>query len=591
MTNYADRIRPTDYSIHTYLDNLRQKNYQIPTFQREIVWEKENTKKMWDSIYKFYPLGSILVWKTDTKLQQHRHIGGHDIAGDFSRTEFQYILDGQQRTTALFTSLYGGKIEGKEGFDPTLYIDLSVEDEDEVDDESFRKRFLFWDEIDDRGGELKANIGKNKRHQEGLIVKLQDVMLKMGEIDEVLHKAGYAEYNHPYRVQLRKFKQILDNYRISFIELRDIIVSEVCQIFERINQAGRPLSIFDIVVAKTFIPKTNGKEGFYLRTLIDGFRDGMDGEFKNVDDLTFLQILSVLIRKKLPEAGILNITDTYLNHIKAEHIETVWPEAKRSLLKLFDFFENHLHIKGPQLVPFRYFLMTLSTYFYENNSVNYDFLKKYFWHNSFHNSDLLSNTTQLREHIDFLDKEKSEGTPQFERFLIDRQKLRSSSYSSRGRLSRAILCLFTNQEPRDWANPDRRIISEVYYLLTDKPNLHHIFPLNFVATHPGQNKLDSNSLMNIAYLTQITNLQISDDNPIDYLKEYDSPAFERIMKTHFMPEKILDWCRSAIMPGNALDLFIEKRIDLIIDTLKQKLSGIKFEVIDTMEQTELSQSE
>lgn len=94
--------------------------------QRDVVWEKENVKKLWDSIYKFYPLGSILVWKTNIKLQNPRKIGGHTISeGTFIRSEYQYILDGQQRTTSLLTSLYGGVIEGKDGFDPSVYIDLS----------------------------------------------------------------------------------------------------------------------------------------------------------------------------------------------------------------------------------------------------------------------------------------------------------------------------------------------------------------------------------------------------------------------------------------------------------------------------------
>lgn len=154
--SYTDRIRPTDKGITTYLDELRGKNYQIPTFQREIVWDKENVKKLWDSIYKFYPLGSILVWKTDIKLQNHREIGGHLITDDLVRPEYQYILDGQQRTTSLLTSLYGGKVKGREDFSPTLFIDLTVLDLDETDDESYKKRFLFWHEIDDRNGELVA---------------------------------------------------------------------------------------------------------------------------------------------------------------------------------------------------------------------------------------------------------------------------------------------------------------------------------------------------------------------------------------------------------------------------------------------------
>jgi hypothetical protein len=43
--------------------------------------------------------------------------------------------------------LYGGEIEGKEGFDPTLYFDLTIEDEEDIDDDTYKKRFLFWNEI------------------------------------------------------------------------------------------------------------------------------------------------------------------------------------------------------------------------------------------------------------------------------------------------------------------------------------------------------------------------------------------------------------------------------------------------------------
>lgn len=86
--NYSDRIKPTDKSIYSYLEDLLKRNYQIPTFQREVVWEKENVKKLWDSIYKFYPLGSVLIWKTDLQLQNHREIGGHIISDDgFNRVE------------------------------------------------------------------------------------------------------------------------------------------------------------------------------------------------------------------------------------------------------------------------------------------------------------------------------------------------------------------------------------------------------------------------------------------------------------------------------------------------------------------------
>lgn len=152
-----------------------------------------------------------------------------------------------------------------------------------------------------------------------------------------------------------------------------------------------------IVVAKTFKPATQqttttpADNGFYLRDLIDDFRSHNNSEFLKISDLDYLQILAVIINHNVPNSGVRNITDRYLNEIKTEHILVVWEETEKAMLKTFDFFENHLHIKTPYLIPFRYFYFTITAYFYKNSSPDYGLLKKYFWFNSFHNDDLLSN--------------------------------------------------------------------------------------------------------------------------------------------------------------------------------------------------------
>ena len=90
--------------------------------------------------------------------------------------------------------------------------------------------------------------------------------------------------------------------------------------------------------------------------------------------------------------------------------------------------------------------------------------------------------------------------------------------------------------------------------------------------------------MNIAYLTQITNLEISDKNPLDYIKDYDqNPDFEEVIESHMLPTKLIEWSRFDEMPENALDQFIERRVDIIIDELRDILQGVNFEVIDTKE--------
>ena len=587
MSSHVDRIKPDSYGITTYLENLSRGRYQIPTFQREVVWERNRVKRLWDSIHKFYPLGSILVWRTEIRLQSHREIGGHPLHNGPSGGDFQYLLDGQQRTTALLTSMYGGRIKGQESRDPHLYVNLAIDYIDEVEDESWRERFLFWDEIDDRGGQLIRNIGRKQRYDDGVIVKLEDISHQYPVLERRLVDSGRVDYDDPARKQLRSFKQVFDNYKLSFIELRGIEVAEVCQIFERINQAGQPLSMFDIVVAKTFRPESEKVPGFYLRGLFEHFRDTLNADgsrFAAVDDMTLLQVLAVIVRDSIAESGVYNITDRYLNVLQTEHLEAVWEDGMKAIRKVFDFLDNHLHLPGPALVPYRYFYMTLTSYFFRNVDPDYPLLMRYFWYFSFHNEDLLSNTTHLRDHLQRLHKVRDGINFGFDRFLIDRESLRRTAYSARGRLSRAMLSLYAHQGPLDWAHPDRSVLTEVYYTLTDHPNLHHIFPRDFCEKHLGNQGRYADSLLNIAYLTQITNLQISNRNPLEYLRNYLGSQFDELQRTHLLPDVIVEWAQAEQMPHNALDAFVDARLDLVIEQLQSYLTDIPFEVIDTRTQ-------
>ena len=584
MGSYVDRIKPDSYAITTYLENLRRGQYQIPTFQRDVVWGRDRVKRLWDSIYKFYPLGSILVWRTETCLQNHREIGGNPLHDKPSGGEFHYLLDGQQRTTALLTSLYGGHIKGEDDRNPTLYVNLTTEEPVEIEDESWRERFLFWDEIDDRGGALLRNVGRQKKYNLGLVVKLWDIAHSYEDIEKRLVEGGLTDYNAPARQQLRRFKRVLDNYKLSFIELRGIEVGEVCQIFERINQAGQPLSMFDIVVANTFRPEAEGVSGFYLRGLCKQFRHELEtvgSRYAEVGDMTILQILAILVRDAIPDAGVHNITDTYLNVLQTEHLETVWEDGTQAIRKVFDFLDNHLHLPGPALVPFRYFFISLASYFFRNNAPDYALLKRYFWYFSFHNDDLLSNTTQLRDHIRRFHETREGQEFDFGRFVIDRQRLRSTSYSTRGRLSRAILALYANQQPRDWGQMDRSVLTSVYYTLTDHPNLHHVFPLDFCEKHLADQKDYANSLLNIAYLMQITNLQISNRNPLEYMRAYIGDNFAPVQRSHLLPDNIIEWAAAESMPEDALQVFLNSRMALIVDKLRDYLTPLQVHVIDS----------
>ena len=587
MEQYADRITPSSSAITTYLDDLRRSKYQIPTFQRDVVWDEGKVKRLWDSVFRFYPIGSILIWQTDTRLQKHRDIGGFLLERRPDYFEQQYILDGQQRTTALLTAMYGGKIQGRPGFDPTLYLDLTVSNDD--DEDGFRRRFLFWSEIDDRNGELIANRGRRLCYEKGEIVKLLDTSRRFGDLDRALYAGGHADYDDPVRQNLLRAQSVLANYRVPFILLKGIEIAEVCQIFERINREGQPLDTFDIVVAKTYRlgNKDQGIDEFYLRERIDEFRCRIPPHARyaeEVDDHTLLQILATVISKNLPDSKIYNITDRYLTDIKTEQIETSWKAFTDSTIGTIDFFDQIMHLKGPNLIPFRYFYMTIAAYFLKANQPNYEFLKRDFWYVAFHSDDLLANTTQLQSHLTILTSDNPEGI--LLGFRLDRDALRRASYSTRGRLSRAILSLLSSRKPCDWSTPYRDVVSDTYYKLTDKPNLHHIFPVNFIASNPGKNQVGVNSLMNIAYITQMTNLKISDKNPIDYVAKLDNDEFRSKMQAHLVPLQLLEWAHKEALPDDALDQFVELRVELIVKQLASLLAGVPFQVFDSRQRAE-----
>lgn len=121
----------------------------------------------------------------------------------------------------------------------------------------------------------------------------------------------------------------------------------------------------------------------------------------------------------------------------------------------------------------------------------------------------------------------------------------------------------------------------MYYTLTDHPNLHHIFPLDFCEKYLGERGRCADSLLNIAYLTQITNLRISNKNPLEYLRDYMGPRFGEIQRTHLLPDLIIEWSKAAEMFDDALERFIDARLELVLTHLREYLPGIPFEVMDT----------
>jgi uncharacterized protein with ParB-like and HNH nuclease domain len=117
-----------DFTIRNLLNNVNSGLLRIPTFQRGFVWDSEKVAFLMDSIYKGYPIGSLLIWRTKEQLQFDRQLGPFVLPEPSKEYPIDYILDGQQRVTSVF-GVFQSDIKQDERFDAdwmNIYFDLEA---------------------------------------------------------------------------------------------------------------------------------------------------------------------------------------------------------------------------------------------------------------------------------------------------------------------------------------------------------------------------------------------------------------------------------------------------------------------------------
>lgn len=78
---------------------------RIPSIQRQFVWDAEDIKELVDSIVSGYPIGAVIIWEPKSRFPSAPLIGKTNTPG-----QHRYVLDGQQRLTALMLIQTGWKL-------------------------------------------------------------------------------------------------------------------------------------------------------------------------------------------------------------------------------------------------------------------------------------------------------------------------------------------------------------------------------------------------------------------------------------------------------------------------------------------------
>jgi hypothetical protein len=82
--------------ISTILDHIDSGHMALPEFQRGYVWNRDQVRGLFDSLYRRHPVGGLLVWVTESNTATHRG------DGQLAAGVVKLLLDGQQRMTSLY---------------------------------------------------------------------------------------------------------------------------------------------------------------------------------------------------------------------------------------------------------------------------------------------------------------------------------------------------------------------------------------------------------------------------------------------------------------------------------------------------------
>jgi hypothetical protein len=476
--NISSRITTDTSLINTLITGINKGETKIPQFQRKFVWKPEQALDLLDSIAKNYPVGSLLLWRTKDKLRAERNIGEFRLPVTDDMEPTDYVLDGQQRLTVVYSSV--GAPESEAGF--AVAYDL--------ENESFIK--------------LPENP---KVHQFPLRRLFHTTQLL--NYRTALQSLTQA---NTYQDRLDNLIQAFTEYRIPVVTLKDLTVEEVCPIFERINSSGTRLSTYDLMVAATW------KDDFDLNDEIDEIQDALSPKgFGDVDRTTVLKCLSAVQLGTIKEDALKSLRD-----LTKEEMHSLIERTKAALLRTVDLLSTEFRIYSWEFLSYEA-LVVIVCYIYSNithlSPEQVRRIRQWFWRSSFGERYKVGGENFVSKDIALVSAfvVNNQGTPSdFGEPPVDKEWMAIPFRSNVSR-TRAFILALAARHPSNITN-GAHIDITVALSSYNKKQFHHFYPRAYLR-RIGTNA-DDNVLINICMLAAAGNNAVSDSSPSDYVPLY-----------------------------------------------------------------------
>jgi hypothetical protein len=213
--------------ISTILDYIESGHIALPEFQRGYVWNRDQVRGLFGSLYRRHPVGGLLVWATESKTATHRG------DGPLAAGVVKLLLDGQQRMTSLY-----GVVRGK----PPQFFDGQAAAFTGLRFHLDMETFAFYQPLKMEGDPLWIDVTELMQRGHG---GLGEFVARLSQQSTLVPQLG------DYVGRLSQLLGILDiDLHIEEVTGADKSLDVVVDIFNQVNSAGTKLSKGDMALAK-----------------------------------------------------------------------------------------------------------------------------------------------------------------------------------------------------------------------------------------------------------------------------------------------------------------------------------------------------
>lgn len=523
--------------ISTILDHIDNGHMALPEFQRGYVWNGDQVRGLFDSLYKRHPVGGLLVWATESTGATHR--GDGVLAPGIVKL----LLDGQQRMTSLYGVIRGKPpkfFDGKAKAFTGLQFHLETETFEFYQPAKMKDNPL-WVDVSElmKGGTGGMGAYISKLSTPALTPRIGDYVARLSRV------LGVAEID----------------LHIEEVTGTDKTLDVVVDIFNRVNSGGTKLSKGDLALAKICADWPTGRDEM-KKKLKEWHTGGYDFSL----DWLLRSVNTVLTG----EAKFL-----YLHEQGPKDVEDALKRAAQQIDASLNMIADRLGLdhdrvlfaRGGFPVMARYLDQRQQKKFGPPNEKERD--KLLFWYFQSGMWGRFSGSVESFIDQDLAAIEDGDLDRLLEQLRLWHGGLRAepahfTGWSLGARFYPVLYMLTRVGEARDWGSGIG--LKANMHGKMSKLEVHHIFPKAQLYKRSFK-KSEVNALANYCFLTKDTNLDISDTLPEIYFPKIEA-AHPGALASQWIPMDPELWKIENYRE------FMEARKVLLASELNRRLEGL-----------------